>query len=496
MRRLALAAVVALWSSVALLVLVGLLGPSAAEPEIGTAAGWPPYFWRARPADLTVAAATWAAVVLGGAGVAAGLIAVRRGWRPRPRRLIICSVLAVVALTLTPPLGSNDILDYAVYGRIAALGHSPYVMTPAQLRRSGDPVGAVAPVPWQHDPSAYGPVATVTERAASDLAGPSPARTIFWIKLWNALAYLVLVLALDRLLRQDAARRVRAHLLWSVNPLMLLAVMAGGHLDGLAAAFGVLGLLAFRRGDARGGLAAGVLIGVAVAIKAPFALFGGGLVAAARRSPRTLAVLAIGAAAVLVPSYLLAGARALTAVTHAAAGPVDLYEPWQLVYRVIAYHHLSRTTDELALAATVLLAAVLLWRLPDGPPGLVAIRPSLALSLAWLVCSPQQRPWFDAMILPLVAVMPASRLDWLVLFRAAAAAAAELPGITYYNRLRPEWLYLVADIISRGLVPLGLAATSIALLWLCATGRWRQGAGRASPGGRTLPDLSAPGVAG
>jgi hypothetical protein len=42
-------------------------------------------------------------------------------------------------------------------------------------------------------------------------------------------------LGLDRLLRSDPARRARAHLLWSVNRLMLWALMAGGHLDVLAA---------------------------------------------------------------------------------------------------------------------------------------------------------------------------------------------------------------------------------------------------------------------
>ena len=72
----------------------------------------------------------------------------------------------------------------------------------------------------------YGPAATATEAAASGLAGDSPARTIFWLKVWNALAYLGVVLALDRAVRSDAARRVRAHLMWSVNPLMLFAMVA------------------------------------------------------------------------------------------------------------------------------------------------------------------------------------------------------------------------------------------------------------------------------
>ena len=40
--------------------------------------------------------------------------------------------------------------------------------------------------------------------------------------------------------------RLRAHLLWSVNPLLLWEIVAGGHIDGLAAAFGLLGIVALR----------------------------------------------------------------------------------------------------------------------------------------------------------------------------------------------------------------------------------------------------------
>jgi len=56
--------------------------------------------------------------------------------------------------------------------------------------------------------------------------------------VWNALAFLAVALALDWMFRRDSAGRARAHLLWSVNPLMLFAVVAGGHIDGLAAALG------------------------------------------------------------------------------------------------------------------------------------------------------------------------------------------------------------------------------------------------------------------
>jgi hypothetical protein len=467
------AALTAIGVSVALMVAVGVAGPSAAEPTFPATPGWPPYQTPMSPSPALVSFALWLAVVIGGAGVAAGLVAIRRGWRPRPRNLIIGSLLAVVALMLVPPIGSTDILDYAVYGRIAALGHSPYVMTPLQLRLSGDPIGSIAPVPWEHIVSVYGPLATATQWAASELSGPSPARTLFWLKAWNALAYLAIVVALDLVLRSDPAGRARAHLLWALNPLMLLAVMAGGHIDGLAAAAGVAGVLAIKRTTFFNALAAGILVAVAVAIKAPFALFGAGVAGAARRSPPALAGAALGAAAVLVPSYLLAGRPALTALaTKGAAGHVDLYEPWQLLYRSLAWPAPSHRIDVIAAVAAPALATLLLWRMPDGRPGPPAVRVALALTLAWLVTSPQQRPWFDAMIFPLLALMPATRLDWIALGRLVAASAAELPGVTFYPGLRPHWLAQLADVISRGLAPIALTVLAAALIWLCVNQRW------------------------
>ena len=148
---------------------------------------------------------------------------------------------------------------------------------------------------------------TVTQEAASGLAGDSGAKTMFWLKVWNALAFLAVALALDRMLRSDPALRTRAHLLWTANPLMLLAVMAGGHNDVLGVVFGVLALAAFRRADFMNGLLAGVLAGTAIVLKAPFALIGLGLAIAAIRSPRALVGLALGGIAVVLPTYALAG---------------------------------------------------------------------------------------------------------------------------------------------------------------------------------------------
>ena len=87
------------------------------------------------------------------------------------------------------------------------------------------------------------------------------------------------MLLFDRLFRDNPAMRLRAHLLWSLNPLLLWEIVASGHIDGLAAAFGVAGLVVLRlRGD--GGqptlarcAAAGTLLAAAACTKSPFALF-------------------------------------------------------------------------------------------------------------------------------------------------------------------------------------------------------------------------------
>jgi hypothetical protein len=401
---------------------------------------------------------------------------------------------------VVPPLSSTDMLDYAIYGRMAALGHSPYVMTPAQLAASGDPVGRFDPSSWRHSNSVYGPLGTWSEEAASLLAGPSMARTVFWIKVWNALAFLAVALALDRLLRFQAAARARAHLLWSVNPLMLWSIMGGGHIDGLAAAAGFFGLVCLRRRGAERldaerlgaewwgavrGLAAGLLVGAAIVIKAPFVVFVAGLAWAARRSPRTLAAAALGGAAVVLPCYLLAGRAAVAAVVSRGIGPPSLYQPWQLLTRALGMSNAVTFTNVVALCAVAVLAPVLLWRLPPGlssPVGLAFVRPVLALSLAWLVCTPQQRPWYDAMIFPLLALMPATRLDWIIIIRAAAAAVGEVPGVGYHAALHPRWLGSLVYVTVHGVVPLTLAVMAAALVWLCVTGRWGA-ARRAGPAG-------------
>jgi alpha-1,6-mannosyltransferase len=461
------------------------------HPFVRVPAGGFPWALAARVPLPVVSYGMWAAVIVGAGGVAAGLAALRRGAVPSPRVLLAAGLVAAAALTVAPPAGSTDALDYAAYGRIVALGHSPYVMTPYQLRQAGDPVGRAIPHEWRNHVAVYGPVASAEQWAAAELGGGSAARIVFWLKLWGALAFGAVALALDRMLRNDPARRARAHLLWTANPLLLWVLVAAGHVDVMAAAAGLLGL-ALIRGREPGaepgmlqGLAAGLLVGIAADIKISYVLFGVGLAWAARRSLSAWMAAAAGAALVLIPSYAWFGPPAVRALlSREDTASVDNF------YQLFVGSHGNVIPHQLLLAGLLfgVVAVALLWRLPDGVPALPAIRPALAVSLAWLFFWPYQLPWYDAMVLCLLALYPASRLDWLVLLRLAAATFALMPGNAGFP---PQ--HLLAGITAASLywvTPACLLAASAGLVWLVGSQRWKMDRPTVIPAagpGRLLP---------
>ena len=473
-------AVAGIGSSLLIMIVVSAAGPNRAVVTV-PGPGWGPPWWI--PLHLSVAVVTvalWTAVVSGTAGVAAGLVAIRRGARPPAHLLVIAALVVTAVFAVLLPAGSTDSLDYAAYGRMVAIGHDPYVMTPLQLRQAGDPVGIAAPLPWETKHSVYGPLATVEQATAAILGGTSAARIAFWLKLWNALAFAVIVLALDRLVRDDPARRARAHLMWSLNPLLLWGLVAGGHVDAMAAAVGFLGLALLspatlghlrpgQRPSLLAGLAAGALVGAAADLKITFILFGLGITWAARRSPRTLLAAGTGAAAVLVPSYLWFGPPAIAVLVYrdASATGDNLY---QLFYRPFGVAAMPGLT---LLVAPILVAVIwlLLRRLPEGFAARPAVRPALALSLAWLLVWPYQRPWYDAMAFCLLALYPASRLDWPMLGRLAAVTIYSVPGMP--GRPRSPWLAAVTRADQILVIPLVRLMALVAVVVLCLSGAWR-----------------------
>ena len=442
----------------------GWMYPPVVMPAVG-----PPWAVQSIHMSPEVAVtALWVATAVGAAGVGAGLLAVQRGTRFSLRPLLITTAVAVAILTVTLPAGSTDAFDYASYGRIVTLGHSPYVMTPYNLRQVHDAFGVSVPVTWQHYTSIYGPLATLVNFLAAGLGGMSVARTVFWLKLWYSIAFGIVAFVMDRLLRRDPARRLRAHLLWTINPLLLWDLVAATHVDALAAGLGMLGILALgehsvsARPSGLRMLTAGALIGAAAEIKINYSLFGLGLAWALRRSPLALAQAAAAALAVLLPGYLWFGppaVRALTDRRNLASG--DNF------YRFFVLHPDWR--KHLAAIAVVLVAGtaiLVLRRLPEGAPTRPAIRPTIALSAAWLFIWPYQLPWYEAMIICLLVLYPASRLDWLVI---ALVTAGTLPNIPAPGGL----VSTVHHFFVVSLAPLVLLAAALGLVALCVTRRWK-----------------------
>ncbi|HTQ93259.1 MAG TPA: hypothetical protein VMK84_27575 [Streptosporangiaceae bacterium] len=498
-------AAVAIAASALVMIVVSAAGPSVSGPAMPRPGGGPPWW---HPLHLTatfVTVSLWAAMVLGCAGVIAGLVAVARGARPPVRPVLAASFLAVAVLTVLPPAGSTDPISYAASGRTAVIGHSPYVMTPRQLQQSGDPVGRQIPsreIPpsWMNAVSVYGPVATAAEWGAAELGGTSLARITFWLKLEEAIAFGAVVLALDRLLRADPEMRIRAHLLWSVNPLLLWEIVASGHIDGLAAAFGLLGIVALRvgpqgEGRPRPGLGsaalAGLLIGVATGLKVEYALLGLAVAWACRRSVRALAAAAAGFVVVIGPAYLAAGTAAIKVLVTRSSG-ITWDTMYQLFWRpVLGYTRFSVSSvpPHLDLVAYLLFAAVALLallRFPDLVPLRPAVAPALALSLAWLFVTPFQRPWYDVMAIALLALYPASWLDWVVLIRLLAGATVYVQAVQ--NPAEPHWLYDLGQFNGTWLTPGIRLLAVVAFVWLCFSGRWGWRSRSAASSGR-LPEL-------
>jgi hypothetical protein len=297
------------------------------------------------------------------------------------------------------------------------------------------------------------------------------------------------------MLRNNRQMRLRAHLLWSVNPLLLWEIVAGGHIDGLAAVFGLLGVAALRARGQQVGVASaatsGLLIGLAAGIKVEYVLAGAAVAWACRRSLRAFAAAAAGFLVVVVPTYLAAGTPAIKVLVTRGPG-VTWDNMYQLLWRpAFGYTQFSASTvpPHLELVAYLLFAAVallLLLRFPDRVPGLPAVAPALALSLAWLFVTAFQRPWYDVMAISLLALYSTSKLDWVILIRLLAGATVYAQAIQ--SPAEPHWLYDVVQFDGSWLTPAVRFLAVVALVWLCVSGRWGWRSRSVASSGR-LPEL-------
>jgi hypothetical protein len=474
-RRLAWAAIAGIVISLLLMIGAAVIRNAWENPYIALPAAGPPWGFAPHVSYALVSGAMWAAALLGGGSLAAGLAAIARGARPSPRLLLVIALVAIVTLVVLLPTGSTDALDDAAYGRIAALGHSPYVISPQVLFNAHDPVGLNTPAVWRNQLTLYGPLATTEQWAAARLGGTSVARIIFWLKFWNAIGFAIVVLAFDRLLRSDPARRARAHLLWSVNPLLLWVLVAEGHVETLGAAVGILGLLVARTDRPAGRfaagrwVAAGLLVGLAVDVKVTYALFGLALAWVALRSVPAFFGAAAGAIVAIAPGYLFFGAPAVRVLF--AREYLSAVDSFYQLFAGSARGHQFQHEPVVGALLFLVVAVLMLWRFPGRVAGLPAIAPALAMSAAWLLFWSYSLPWYNAMAFCLLALYPASRLDWVMLAQTTAGVLALMPG----NAGNPpgHTLAVINNDLLHWVAPVCLLLAAAALVWLCLTGRWK-----------------------
>jgi hypothetical protein len=460
--------------SVACFLANALLGPSAMEPVLP--GGGPPFSLAAHPSPYLVVGLVVAGVLLAAVGLGLCLHAVSHDWRPAPRPLLIAGLLATAAFALLPPVGSGDHLNYAAYGRMAATGHDPYVTRAVDL--PADPV-ARAVQEWRGTPSVYGPIATAQQALASWIGGDSVRLTVFVLSLTGALAFALVGLLLYRF-----GDPVRSTLLWTVNPLMLFHLVSGAHNDTLGIAVGVLGLTVFTGRRSAGGasaggpvapsvaraLVAGALAGAGAAVKLPAALVGGGPAWELLRRRAILPLVALfGAAAVVAAgAYTLVGWHAFDQVRR-ASNSVSFATPWHLVDVALGRGSSRPVIQAAALLLLVALAVLLARALPSatptpGEPGDDSRRIAVALVLAWLFAAPYALPWYDGLGWAVLALLPWSGFDRLLLARTVALSLAYLPARAPELSRLPHGLSWLFTVVRPTVVPWLLTAVLAALV--------------------------------
>ncbi|HET7655239.1 MAG TPA: hypothetical protein VFK42_19560, partial [Acidimicrobiales bacterium] len=167
--------------------------------------------------------ALWLVAAFG--GLAAVLAVERRARVLTPRGVLVPAAALLVVAVVAPPIGSRDVWSYAMYGRIAAVHHAdPYRVAPSAFPH--DPLlSRVSPV-WRDTRSVYGPVFTWLSALGMRVVGNSAllARMFFQVLAAVAAGVAMWVLWGET---HDAA----AMALVGLNPLVLVAVVNGGHSD-------------------------------------------------------------------------------------------------------------------------------------------------------------------------------------------------------------------------------------------------------------------------
>jgi hypothetical protein len=350
-------------------------------------------------------------------GLAGMLWAHSQGWRPNPRILLLVSTGIVEVMVCLTPVGSSDTASYAAYGRIAALGGNPYTTNPLAFLGAHSAYTTVVGTMWKAQPSVYGPFATIIQSFAASIGHADVATTIWVLMILNGIVFLGVGLLL--LLTSDDP--VRATLFWTANPVLILALVAGGHLDTFVAAAAIGAIQVARRVTSLwGDVAVGVLIGLACGVKIYAVLIGIGLAypLLRRREWLRVTLMTVVAVATLGIGYSFYGLDALKPV-FGGLQLVTLPSPWRIVELIGQALGIQQATMATIIsclwpAALLVVAWLVLKRISaDQPREVVA---PFALTYAWILVAPWAFAWYTAVAWAALTQVPRNRMTrWLTI---------------------------------------------------------------------------------
>ncbi|MFG1831989.1 polyprenol phosphomannose-dependent alpha 1,6 mannosyltransferase MptB [Micromonospora chersina] len=379
---------------------------------------------------------------------------------PSGRWAYLTAGLWVLPLLAAPPLGSRDVYSYACQGWSWTHGADPYRVG---VVAAGCPWADSVPPIWRDTPAPYGPVFVLLAGLAV-LLGGGLVGAIVLLRVVAVAGVLLAAFCLPGLARAAGVPTRRAVWLALACPLVGVHLVAGAHNDavGLGLLLSGLLLLVRRPGRPRALVVAGVLLGLAVAVKAvavvvlPFAALAA---VSGRHTWRALlrdgGWLAGGVLAALVVTSLATGLGLGWVRGVARSGDSEQWtSPPTAVGLVVDYAGglAGREPDAVpvvravALAVLAVLLVVLWWRAwtalrrPDGDRHRSA-RPQVALAGAGLalaatvLLAPVFHPWYATWPLALLAVatVAVARTVWFVA-PCAVASVLTLPDGTNLAR--------------------------------------------------------------
>ncbi|MCW3814217.1 polyprenol phosphomannose-dependent alpha 1,6 mannosyltransferase MptB [Micromonospora sp. DR5-3] len=365
---------------------------------------------------------------------------------PSTRWAYLTAGLWVLPLLAAPPMGSRDVYSYACQGWSWTHGADPYRVGVAA---AGCPwTDTVTPI-WRATPAPYGPFFVLLAGLAV-LLGGGLVGAIVLLRVIAVAGVLLAALCLPGLARAVGVPTRRAAWLALACPLVGVHLVAGAHNDALGLGLLLFGLLVLvrRPGKPRALVVAGVLLGLAVSVKAvavvvlPFAALAAVLGRYTWRALlRDAGWLAGGVLAALLVTSLAAGLGLGWVGGLAHSGDSKQWtSPPTAVGFVVDYAgglfgqepHAVPVVRTVALALLAVLLVALWWRawmglrqlndVPQRAVRLAAARPRVALLGAGLalaatvLLAPVFHPWYATWPLALLAVVTRSlaRTVWFV----------------------------------------------------------------------------------